>query len=118
MISPLAQKLIPKLIEVASKESWITYEQVAEFLDIDLGNPDDRWQLLGKIMGDVNDETIKEGYLLTSVIIHKKSFIEQTGPGKGYFALARNVGLLVGKEDERAFWRKQLILCYRKYKVK
>jgi len=110
----LAQKLMPKLIEVASNESWISYSEIADFLGIDLGNPDDRWQLMGQVMQKVNDITVPQGYLLTSVIVHKGRIGTRTEPGDGYFLLAREVGFLT-TENPFQFWGMQLQKCHNKH---
>jgi len=110
----LVIKLKNKLIEVAQQESWISYGEVAEHLGIDLGNPDDRWGALGQLMAEVNNDSLQEGYMLTSVIVHKGQIGRRTEPGQGYFAMAMDVGLLKS-ENPFVFWGRQLQMCYAKH---
>ena len=111
----LAGKLFPKLVEVASKKDFISYSEVAKFLNIDLGKLEDRYGTLRQVMGCVNEMTISEDYLLTSVITYKKEFGKDYETGDGYFTLAKEVGLLKSTDDKKKFWYNQLKLCYKKH---
>jgi len=100
------KKLYQLLTQVARDKKWITYGQVADMLDINISNADERWRVLGKLMDKVNDIDVeKDRPLLTSLIVTETP--EGMMAGEGFFTYARQKGLL-SNENKRVFWAEQL----------
>ncbi len=116
----LIKELMKKCIEVAANEKTIHYCEIMDYLGLDVTNIADR-NFFGELMGGVNEmtaspESVEQGYLLTSVIVHK-SFGKPTEPGEGYFDLARDIKMLKN-QNKYDFWREELNECYRRHSAR
>lgn len=97
-------ELYDRLVEAARASETVTYGELAEMLHMDFGNPNDR-RRVGVLLGEISRFEVAAGRpMLSSVVIHKNDF----QPGKGFFGLGQELGLVGAGEDEVAFAIRQL----------
>lgn len=97
-------ELYDRLVEAARVSETVAYGELGEMLHMDFGNPNDR-RRVGVLLGDISRLEVAAGRpMISSVVIHKDDF----QPGKGFFALGRELGLVDPGEDELAFAIRQL----------
>jgi len=88
-----------KLKDVARSQGIIYYSDIAPMAGLDMDLPNDRYTI-GVILDDINRyERAQGGPMLSAVVVHKDSL----KPGQGFFTLARSLGLLVGKDEDRFY---------------
>jgi hypothetical protein len=87
--------LYTKLKNVAARESIVEYSQVAPLVGLDMGRADDRIRM-AEILDEISTFEHEHGHPLLSVLVVQS----ETGrPGKGFYKLARRLGLFTGKTD-------------------
>lgn len=88
-----------KLKDVARKESTVYYSEIAPLAGLDMSNPADR-NRIAEILGDISTyEHDNHRPMLSAVVILQDS----NKPGKGFFTLAKELGLYAGSDDDVFF---------------
>jgi hypothetical protein len=96
------QGIYTKLKSVAKSQGITTYSEIAPMAGLDMANPDDR-NKMGELLGEIS--TFEHNQkpprpLLSAVVIHRDNNI----PGKGFFTLARDLGLQSATTDDLLFF--------------
>ena len=98
--------LYERLKEVARQQGShgvITYGEIAPMLGLNMENPADRNEI-GRILGAISEREHNDKHpMLSVVVVHA----DTRYPGKGFFTLARELGLYHG-DDELVFFVKEL----------
>ena len=104
-------ELEKKLIEVAKQRTCINYEDAAPFLGLNMTLSNDR-RLIGKVLDKISTTHFNAGKpILSAVVVHKHDGL----PGKGFFKLARRLGIIEQDFDvrnEMAFYIGELERLY------
>lgn len=102
-------ELYDRLVEAARADETVSYGELGEMLHLDFSDPNDR-RRVGVLLGDISRSEVAQGRpMLSSLVIHKDDF----QPGKGFFALGRELNLVEPGEDEMAFAIRQLKATWR-----
>jgi len=102
-----------KLIEVAQKQSTITYSKIAPLAGLDMGQPPDR-KTLGDLLCEISAyEHENKRPLLSAVVIRDVG----KRPGSGFFKFAKSIGQFDGR-DELSFFAKELQAVHQAWKGK
>ena len=89
------KEIYKKLQEVAKSGNVTNYSDIAPLANLDMSNPDDR-NKISVILDEISEKEHEEGRpLLSTVVIHK----DNNMPGKGYFKMAKRIGLHTGNDD-------------------
>ncbi len=97
-------ELYDRLVEAARGSETVAYGELGDMLHLDFGNPNDR-RRVGVLLGEISRFEVAAGRpMLSSVVIHKDDF----QPGRGFFALGQELGLVQAGEDDMAFAIRQL----------
>ncbi len=92
-----------ELTEVARLQATISYSEIAPLADLDMSRDNDRAEM-GRILGEISIHEHEEGRpLLSAVVTHKDG-----GPGKGFYTLAGELGVMARKMSAIAFWSQEL----------
>ena len=96
---------IYEAVRQAARESRLTYYAViAPLAGLDMGREWDRADI-GRILGAISTHEHEAGRpLLSAIVVHQVD----GRPGQGFFALARQLGLLRPEQDEDAFWEAEV----------
>ena len=100
----LQEPIYEELKKVANRQEMTTYSAIAPFAGLDMDNPvhrDEMRQILGKIS---TYEHQQGRPMLTAIFVHKHDNI----PGYGFFELARYLGLLAPRQDDLAFFCREV----------
>lgn len=95
-----------ELIRVAQTADIAFYSEIAPLAGLDMGQPEDRDAISG-ILGRISSHEHALGHpMLSAVVIAIRSNV----PRRGFFELARQLGLLVGddRSDETRFFFREL----------
>jgi hypothetical protein len=103
--------ILDRLKEVARNEQTVFYGSIADLVGLDIHSAEDR-KKIGRYLDDIDRFEYAHGRpMLSSVVIRERTHC----PGKGFFALARQMGLQNGEADMdfftqelkrvHAFWR-------------
>jgi hypothetical protein len=100
-------------VRQAACEGRLTYYGViAPLAGLDMGRGEWDRAEIGRILGRISTREHEEGRpLLSAIVVHSHNFpIEalRGRPGKGFFNLARELGLFRPDEDEEAFWQREV----------
>jgi len=99
-----SRALHEKLQEVARvRGQTITYWDIAPFAGVNTSNPN-FGALVGRHLDDVNRTENAAGRPLLSAVVCGK---ESNSSGTGFFAIARELGLYIGRDDDR-FWLEEM----------
>lgn len=83
------QKLRQRLVEAARAGELVHYTELEEMLHLSFDSPNDR-RIVGEYLGEITRFEVNEGRpMLSSVVWHK----DMSGPGKGFYTLAVELGL-------------------------
>ena len=96
-----------KLMEVARLQSTITYSELGFLVDLDVNVGSDRAEM-GRILGEVSRYEHEAGRPLLSAVVTRKD----GEPGKGFYALARELGMIAPRASRIAFWSQELKKVY------
>ncbi len=96
------------LIEVAMDRGTTTYGALAERIGLPRRGPHMAREL-GRLLELISLYETQHARPLLSVVVFSTT---DKKPGRGFFALARSLGLLAEDEDEDAFYRHQLGAVY------
>ncbi len=92
-----------KLTEVARSQATISYSELAPLADLDMSRDSDRAEI-GRILGEISMHEHEEGRpMLSAVVTHKDG-----DPGKGFYTLARELGVMARRMSTLAFWSQEL----------
>ncbi len=108
------EKVRKKLIEIAKKNTIITYSQLILDceLKIDLSSPKDRNEL-AKILGEISVYEVKNNRpMLSAIVIEKKTPLF---PAKGFFTYAKELKCQTNESDVD-FFAKELTKCFEEWK--
>ena len=90
------EELRQRLIEAARAGQLVAYGELEEMLCLSFDNPNDR-RIVGEYLGEISRFEVAAGRpMLSSVVWHK----DMSGPGKGFFTLAVELGLADEAEAE------------------
>lgn len=93
------EEMYGELRRVAWEQRYVTYSDIAPIADLDMNNPPDR-DRIGQLLDEINRHEHQLGRpLISVVVIHR----DNNMPGPGFFKLARELGLYVGKDDLKFF---------------
>jgi len=118
MLNEIEEKIREKLVEVAKKQTNITYQKLSDEckLRLDMSNPDHNNQL-AHMLGNISfDEHLSRRRMLSAVVFRSDTNM----PGEGFFNLAKELGKLKTSAKEKdkldffvselkelyAFWKK------------
>ncbi len=92
-----------KLTEVARLQATISYSELAPLADLDMSRDSDRVEI-GRILGEISmHEHEHERPMLSAVVTQKDG-----DPGKGFYTLARELGVMARRMSKLAFWSLEL----------
>ena len=98
------EEIYEKLKHVARRRTVVHYSEIAPLAGLDMQLPYDRKQL-GDLLGDISTYEHRHGRpMLSAVVVHA----EDGRPGKGFFQLARLLGLLHKSGDDEVFFAGEL----------
>ncbi|MCH8807058.1 MAG: hypothetical protein IH986_13340 [Planctomycetes bacterium] len=97
------RRLYERLIEVASAQKCVYYREIAPLVNLDMSLPPDRAEI-GRLLGEVSQHEHALGRPLLSLVVISH---EGNKPGKGFFTLARDLGVYTGP-DEDTYWNTEL----------
>ena len=106
------QAVRDKLIEVAQAGQTITYSEVARIAEIDTANRHFAVAVCRVVERIDRIEHEAHRPLFCPLVVLKKS----RKPGTGFYDLARELGLLVGDDDE-AVWKRELARTHAYYRT-
>ncbi|MHC4201718.1 MAG: hypothetical protein ACYSU0_17160 [Planctomycetota bacterium] len=96
-----------KLTDVARQESTITYSELGFLVDLDMNSDSDRAEI-GRILDEISTHEHEAGRPLLSAVVTCKD----GGPGKGFYRLARELGMMTPRASRIAFWSQELGKVY------
>ncbi len=105
---PRALSVYFALVEVAMARETITYGALAERIGLPRRGPRMAREV-GRLLELVSLYETYHARPLLSVVVHSTT---DKKPGRGFFALARDLGLLAEGDDEDPFYRHQLGAIY------
>ena len=97
------QAIYEELRRVVKAGVTTYYSDIAPLAGLDMDSPGDRARM-ARILGDISTEEHHLGRPLLSAIVVSK---QGGSPGKGFFDLAKGMGLYDGGDDDR-FWVQEL----------
>src|SRR5690242_6835629 len=113
-IDMLNQPIYEKLKLVAISQEMTTYSEIAPLACLDMENPSDREQIR-QVLGKISTYEHQHGRpLLTAIVVHKQDNI----PGPGFFELARHLGLHSDRDDNLAFFCREVARVHDWWKAK
>jgi len=98
------QVIYERLKQVARNRDRTTYGEIAPLAGLDMSLQRDRTEI-GHILGDISRNEHEQGRPLLSAIVTLK---DRRSPGKGFFTLARELGLMKPGQDEEAYWSEEV----------
>lgn len=95
-------RVLAELVRAAELRGVTTYQDIAVIMGLPMqGNHMGRET--GRLLGEISrDEVQASRPMLSSVVVGVSG-----EPGPGFFALARELGLLQSAEDDHAFWESE-----------
>jgi hypothetical protein len=106
----MIDRLREYLIAVARRGETTTYAGVMGAAGLDVDEPADRVRLAGLLREISTAEHAAGRPMLTAVVVHRG----RGRPGRGFFELARSLGLHAGSDDE-VFFAAELARVYREW---
>lgn len=119
MLNDIEKKIREKLIEIAQKQTNITYQKLSDEckLGLDMSNPDHNNQL-AHMLGNISVDEYFNGRGMLSAVVFRS---DTNMPGEGFFNLAKELGKLKTSAKEKdkldffvselkelyAFWKKR-----------
>jgi len=96
----VSQVIYERLRQVAKNHQTTTYGEIAPLGGLDMSLQRDRTEI-GRILGEISKNEHEQGRPLLSAIVLRKG---GESPGKGFFTLAQELGLMKPQQDKQAFW--------------
>ena len=97
------QTIYERLIEVAQVREYVNYSDVAPMAGLNMESPADRNEMSDILDGISQAEHYAGRPLLSAVVIRR----DKNKPGRGFFVLARRLGLY-GGGDDLGYWLAEL----------
>lgn len=98
------------LIETARRGDVIHYAPLGRLYDLDMANPQHRIRI-GEMLGEISRHEVQNGRpMLSSVVVHGG---DNPLPGRGFFKLGVELGVVRAGEDEVEFAVRQLKESYK-----
>jgi alkylated DNA nucleotide flippase Atl1 len=103
--------VLAELVRAAQYRGLTTYQDIAVIMGITVtGNH--MAKQTGKILGEISEDEVRAGRpMLSAVAVSVQGY-----PSKGFYVLARELGLLKSGQDERKFWEQQREAVYAAWK--
>jgi len=99
----MLEKIRKQIIDVAKRRTTIPYDILAQRVGL-INQPEWFW-VIGKYLGDINEqETPKGNPMISAIVVGKETGI----PGDGFWICAYNLKVWDGKGDKEEFWKKEL----------
>ncbi len=95
------QAIYDELKRVAKTQGTTTYGAIAPLAGLDMSNPADRNEI-ARILGEISTHEDNQGRPMLSAVVVLQ---EINMPGRGFFTLARDLGLYSGHDDLAFFSR-------------
>lgn len=106
-----------KLVEIAKKESFITYQNLSNQCNLGLDMSDiDHRNELAHLLGDISLYEVKNNRPMLSVIVFREDINQ---PGNGFFEWASTLNLYNGSSSDvqkEKFFISELTKCYNYWK--
>jgi hypothetical protein len=100
----IQKAIYERLRAVARAGQTIYYGSVAELAGLDIHSQSDR-KIIGRFLDDIDRYEYAHGRPMLSAVVIR----ERTGcPGKGFFDLARQIGVLNGRTTDAEFFSREL----------
>jgi hypothetical protein len=100
------------LINAAKHHGFATYQEIAQANGWPLAGSY-MGKLIGEIVGLISKTEVENGRPMMSAIV-----VGVSGkPGEGFFNWARELGLLIGDQDEEEFWYSECEKIYEEWKI-
>jgi hypothetical protein len=97
-----------ELKQVARAQTVAYYGQIAPLADLDMDRADHRAEL-GRILGEISRHEHSLGRpMLSAVVVHAPGGEDSLQPGKGFFELARELGVQPPDDDDDTFYQNEL----------
>jgi len=98
-----------ELIAAARRRGTVTYQEIAKIVGLPLSGSY-MGKEVGYLIGEISEDEHVNGRPMLSAIVVSK----QGKPGSGFFALARELGILQDDtpEGEQRFWEKEKTAVY------
>lgn len=101
------EQIYEKLNEIARARTVTYYSDIAPMAGLNMDLQSDRNEI-GAILDDINRREHQMGRpMVSAVVVHK----DNLRPGKGFFTLARALGLFMGNDEDK-FYIEQLRKVY------
>ncbi|MBA3779868.1 MAG: hypothetical protein H0X16_11345 [Chloroflexi bacterium] len=101
---PVNHAVFERLVQGAREQEPVSYGELGNMLGLAMDYPPHRTEI-GQLLGAISRHEVANGRpMLSSVVLHK----DQATPGKGFFTLGQELGLVGPDEDELAFSVRQL----------
>jgi len=95
--------LYRELLAIAREGRTETYGEIGRLVGLSMSNPRHR-EIIGGLLDEIDRREHAAGRpRLAAVVVRKR----EGYPGRGFFAIARRLGLHTG-EDDRAYWAEAL----------
>jgi hypothetical protein len=108
-------EIYEELKRAARGQTVIYYGQIAPLADLDMNRPDHRVEI-GRILDEISSHEHSLGHpLLSAVVVHAPGWEDSGQPGKGFFELAKRLGLQKG-EDNVTFFAHELVRVHQAWK--
>ena len=107
------EMIYEKLMDMAKAGQTTTYGEIAPLAELDMGSPADR-DRISEILGEISTYGHKRGNPMLSAVVIKA---DTNMPGRGFFTLARELGLY-RENNDIVFFARELTKVYEAWKVK
>jgi len=103
--------VLAELVRAAQYRGVTTYQDMAVIMGLP-STGSHMGKETGHILGEISEDEVGSGRPMLSAVA-----VGVSGkPGPGFFALAKQLGLLASHEDEMSFWEKQRDGAYKAWK--
>lgn len=110
MLDPELESMRDVLIETARRGDVIHYAPLGRLYDLDMASPQHRLRI-GEMVGEISRHEVQSGRpMLSSVVVHGGA---DALPGKGFFKLGLQLGVVTAGEDAVEFAVRQLTETYK-----
>jgi hypothetical protein len=105
--TPLYVRVLAELVHAAEYRGVTTYQNIAVIMGLPLKGSH-MGRETGQILGEITEDEVRAGRPMLSAV----SVGVNGKPGKGFFALARELGRLTSENDESRFWEAERMAAY------
>lgn len=93
------KQIYEKLKEIAKNGAVTYYNDIAPMAGLNMNLPHDRYEI-GILLDEINKYERTAGRPMISAVVVQKGNLK---PGKGFFKLARTLGLLIGSDEDKFY---------------